>query len=216
MASSSKKKNLLVTLDAAELAATDLPAAEGGRHVITATLVWPRTSVASKTSAITCAMDGLALAPDPDDGKWIERILFKEPVEERFGIRVSVSAPVSESQASAFVRYAAAAAMGLVADAVEDVSPAAKFAAIPFDYAKRELNKENAPPAIAEGALSIDPAELKATGGVIRIPLAAPRDLCKTTRSRTSVTKGGAQVRRKVLLAKCAPNGWIELRYRVY
>ena len=213
----SQKKNLHITLDAVQLVATDIPAAakEAHRHIVTATLLWPRTSVSRKTSAIACTLSKLTLAPDPDDREWAERILFKEPVEERFGVEVTVSAPVSESQAAAFVRYAASATMGLVADAVEDVSPLAKFAAIPFNYAQKQLAKDETPALVATGVVSLLPSELKAAG-TIRIPLAAPRDIVKTSRSRTSVTKGGAQTKRTVLLAKDEPNGWVELRYRVY
>ncbi|NLF22067.1 MAG: hypothetical protein GX590_02810 [Lentisphaerae bacterium] len=209
-----KKCELEVTLVELALLADAQPAA-ASRHLLGATLIWPRVGTARKTHAgtLSLARGVWSQASRP----WTQRILFKETVQGRFGFDLALTAALADAQAEAFLRALASQVVKFTAGAVEDhLAPPllGTLAEIPFNYLVKALLKERAPGVLAAGALDVDTSLLPAAGQTVRweIPMTAPDGLFRMTRRRVGKT---LQRRRQTLLPVGGAAGRVVVDVRV-
>jgi hypothetical protein len=194
-----KKCELEVTL--VELALRDeTRSAASSRHLLGATLVWPRVGTARKTHSVSLRLDRGAWSQT--DRSWTQRILCKESVQGRFGFDLALTGALSDEQADAFLRTLTSQFVKFTADAIEDhLAPPllGTLAEIPFNVLVKALLKVQAPDLLAIGALDVDSSLLPAAGQTVRweIPLTSPRGLFRTTRRRVGKA---VQPRRQTLL----------------
>ena len=78
---------------------------------VTAALVWPRPGIARKLSVADRTFVARRFEPDP--GSWVETVLFKEIVQGKFGIEISVSGRRS-ARARAFAGHLGGAVLGVL------------------------------------------------------------------------------------------------------
>lgn len=208
--------SLELTLETIALRETGSSTGADTRHLLTATLLWPRLGVARKLSSQPCRLQGGSARFEAQD--WCDTILFKETVEGRFGLAVSVSEALSDERLDAFLRFFGQNAFALASDLVDDwAGPVGKFAAAPLDFAARQLAKSSeTPAAIAAGVLPLDVADWTDRGRAfaLTLPLKAPHDITQVRRRPAAARKGSRAVR-TVRLPKDAPNGEIRLLCRI-
>ncbi len=160
------------------------------RHVLTATLLWPRPLIAQRQAVRDVTLvDGHAdLAQQP----WTERVLFKENVEGRFGILLSLSDALTDAALERVLRAVASEAIKaqgalLAGELAGGVLPVALWTA-PLSVLARDVARPSDPAAFARGA--IDAASEQAipptgeTSGLWTVPLVAARDVTRTSRQR--------------------------------
>ncbi len=136
-------------------------------------LVWPRTGVARKSAAREMVFrKGVA---DFTLEAWTKRILFREEVEGRCGLAVTVTEPVSVQKARRFLRLTAKYALKMGADFMEKAMVGyVDVASAPLDAMAQMVGEKDTPEAIAQGVLDLD--ELPADGETreIVVPLFRP------------------------------------------
>ena len=206
------RRNLEVLLT--DLVVPSLSGVRSSGHVVTVDLIWPRPLVALRTAMKTVRFArGQALSTE---WAWLDRILFKETVEERFGLAVRVSESLTAIRMEGFARYLASSLLGLAADMTEDVLPGydGKLAAMPLGYPESQLKKTKEPDLIATGGIDFRPEDF-AEGGTVEvvIPLRSGREVTRTTRRHLAK---GAPSRREVVLAQNAPDGAATFTIRAF
>ncbi len=208
----SPRLSLEVTLESVALRETGAAAAAATRHLLTATLVWPRLAVARKSFSRPCRLVGGAAQFTAQD--WCDAILFKETLEGRFALALSISEALSDERLDAFLRFFGHNAFAVASSLVDDwAGPVGKFAAVPLDFAAKQLGKSSeAPAVIAEGILPLDAADWTGRGPSfsLALPLTARHDITQLSRRRAPPGKRSRTVR-TVRLAKGAPNGEVRL-----
>lgn len=206
------RRNLEILLT--DLAVPSLSGVRASGHVVTVDLVWPRPLIALRTAVKTVRFArGQAVS---SQWTWLDRVLFKETVEERFGLVIRVSESLTSIRLEGFARYLASSLLGLAADITEDVIPGydGELAAMPLGYPESQLRKSKEPDLIATGGMDLDPEELGVGASVdLVIPLRSGRDVTRTTRRHVS---RGAPSRREVVLAKDAPDGTATITLRAF
>lgn len=204
------KKNIEVSLVSVNLVSTGTKRKESN-HAMTATLLWPRMSIARKESALSCALT--KGAADYADAPWHETILFKEVVEGTFGVRVEVTESLSDNAIASFMRTF----NGLFLQDIGAMVGKADFAmaevlANVFTAAYKKSGTAAPTSLIATGGVSLETADLH-SGMLVEIPLTTPSALTETQASG-SATGRGVERTTKVLLKKGAPNGSVTVRIR--
>lgn len=186
-------------------------------HLLSINLIWPRVSIALRT-----AIKPLDLSQGRCPAQawpWCQRILFKETVEDCFGLSVSISEALSAHKLAQFGRFFAGSMLEIGEDIVEDALPglAGDIAAIPLDYAAKLLLKTQEPDRWARGDIDLDSEQLVADGESrsIAIPLLATRSRVKTIVKRPR-GKSAAPTRheQQLIVAKNAPDGLVEIVLR--
>lgn len=171
------------------------------RNAVTAELVWPRNGTPAKryTRIVTLRRNFCEFKASD----WADAILFKDAVEGRFALKLTVSQALSDSAAEKLLRVIAKAAASEAADKAEDLVPGDldKIFAAPIDFLASALAGEGRLPA-AEGLLVLDAADLPEDGTVLTLPLTSPGGL---TRTRSASTGKGR--RRVEVIGKGDPNG---------
>ncbi len=203
------KKNIELSLVSVALATPGTSKKKETRHAVTASLVWPRLSVARKESALPCTL--VKGAADLSSAPWHETVLFKESVEGTFGLKASVSEPLSNAALDSFLRLFTGiflkdigSLLGKSDLVLSDILSAT------FTTASRKSGSAGATNPVAEGALTLDAAALR-DGDLLEIPLFAPRALSETTVS-SSPSGRGTEPSSRSLLRKGAPNGSLTVR----
>ncbi|MGI5869683.1 MAG: hypothetical protein ACOX9C_09615 [Kiritimatiellia bacterium] len=171
------------------------------QHAVTAELIWPRNGMPSKRYARIVTLRKNVCEFKADD--WIDAILFKDAVEGRFALRLTISQALSDSVAEKLLRVIAKAAAAEAADKAEDLVPKDidKIFAAPIDFLASALAGEERPP-VAEGLIVLDAGSLPASGTVLTLPLTSPSRL---TRTRSAPTGKGRK--RVEVIGKGDPNG---------
>ncbi len=203
------KKNIEISLVSIALATPGTSRKKETRHAVTASLVWPRLSVARKESALPCTLaKGSA---DFSSAPWHETIFFKEAVEGTFGLKASVSDPLSNEALDSFLRLFSGiflkdigTLLGKSDLVLSDILSAT------FTTASRKASSSPSVSNVAEGALTLDAASLR-DGDLIQIPLFAPRALSESTVS-SSPSGHAPEVSKRTLLRKGTPNGSLTVR----
>ena len=174
-------------------------------HLLSAELVWPRIGVAQKTSTQVCALKkGSA---DFEAVNWGRRILFKESVEGRFALALTLTESLDDEDLEQFLRFCAGAFLSIGAGLVESaVKPVGKLAAAPLDYAAKNIGKYPGPLLLVEGLAELDSADFPESGGerLLTLRMTAARRLMSLRARKPS----------KLLLEKNEPNGEVTLAIR--
>ncbi len=174
-------------------------------HLLSADLVWPRVGVAQKSATQTCALKkGHAEFAAVN---WGRRILFKESVEGRFALALTLTESLDDEDLEQFFRFCAGAFLSIGAGLVESAArPAGKLAAAPLDYAAKNIGKYPGPTLLVEGLAELDSADFPASGGerLLTLRMAAARRLMGL----------GTRKPRRLLLEKGAPDGEVTLAVR--
>lgn len=210
----SAKATVEITLDGVEIAETGSDKADT-RHLLSVTLVWPRLAIAKKAATQVVNLEkGRVQLETPD---WCDAILFKETVQGRFGVAVTLSEVLTDETLEAFLRFFGQGALTLASRHVDDwAGPIGILAASPLQFAAKQVGKTGQPPApLVEGKLFLDTGDwsnLK-SDFVTEIPLAAAQDIVELRRRTTGTHKTSRTVR-KVKLARGEPNGSLRLLWR--
>jgi hypothetical protein len=177
------------------------------RHLLGATLLWPRVGTLRKTYSISVGLgSGLWRAAGRP---WSQRILLKETVRGRVGFELTLTAALSDEDADAFLRSLASQLVKFTAGQAEDLlAPPllGSLAELPLNYLVKVLLKEKAPAMLGRGGLDLETGQLPAVGGRVRweLPLTAPEAIVRTVRRRVGKTQ---QRRREVLVPAGAEVG---------
>lgn len=117
-------------------------------------LIWPRSGIARKSAAREMVFRrGLA---DFEDEPWAKRVLFREDVEDRCGLAVTVTEPVSIQVARRYFRLIAKYALKMGADFMEKAMVGYNdIASAPLDALAQMLGEKDAPKAIAQGVVDV-------------------------------------------------------------
>lgn len=168
-----KKKAVELLLVKAELTGVPEKRLLKSRNVGVVDLVWPRSGVARKSSAREMVFrKGQA---DFSDEAWAKRVLFREDVEGRCGLAVTITEPVSVQKARRFLRLVAKYAFKMGADFMEKAMVGyADVASAPLDAFAQMIGEKDTPKAVAQGV--VDVAELPADGEetTVTVPLMRP------------------------------------------
>ena len=204
-----KRRVVEVKLEKVRLEATGLAGKRREQRLVQASLIWPRGAIAQRLALKTLEFANGEI--DLGQESWTSRILFKEPVEGRFGISVGVTVPVTDAQLKKFLGYvsssllklAGSEAAGVIDSAI--VGGIAKAPLYGLAGLVTSLSKE-APAVAAEGELDLQAASLKATGKAkkLTVPLFASRTVYRSVRTRK---KGRTTTSRRVLIKEGDPNG---------
>lgn len=183
-------------------------------HVVTVELIWPRPLIALRTAVKTVRLaKGQACN---DNWQWLDQILFKETVEERFGLTIKVSESMTATRLDEFARYVAASFFGMAGDVADDMVPGygGKLAAKPFEFQEKQLKKTKDPTVIVAGGIDLHPSDF--TPGEIfarEIPLRSERNVFRTQGHRQARS---APARRELILTKEAPDGVAKVNIRTF
>jgi hypothetical protein len=168
-----KKKAIEMLLVKAELTGVPEKRLLKSRNLGAVDLVWPRTGVARKSAAREMVFKkGKA---DFSGEEWTKRVLFREDVEDRCGVAVTVTEPVSVQKARRLLRLVAKYAFKMGADFMEKAMVGyADIASAPLDAFAQMVGEKDTPKAIAQGV--VDLAELPADGqeATLVVPLKRP------------------------------------------
>ncbi|HRR34070.1 MAG TPA: hypothetical protein P5026_08235 [Kiritimatiellia bacterium] len=206
------KRTLEITLHSIHIPVTGAGLDTTTSHLLTAELVWPRTGTARKSASqsITLRKGSAELAAL----NWGRRILFKENVEGRFALAVTVTESLDDEELEKILRFWAGAALGIGAEAADDAAgPLGDLAAAPLKYAAKAVAKYPGASLLVEGLAELDAADFPTSGGerLLTVRLAAARTLLRVSR-RTVNSR--SRVSRKTLLEKGADNGAVTLSVR--
>ncbi len=174
MAKAKKAKvGLEILFERAELKGVPEKALLRSRNMVQVDLVWPRTGVARK-SAMREAVFRKGVC-DFTKEQWAKRVVYREEVEGRCGLAVSVTEPVSVQMVRRFVRLSAKYALKMGADFMEKAMVGyADIASAPIDALAAMVGEKDVPKVIAQGVVDFD--DLPSEGGetVVRVPLTRP------------------------------------------
>lgn len=186
-------------------------------HLLSVNLIWPRMGIAQRSAVKT--IDLLQGECQAAPWSWCRRILFKETIEECFGISVTVSETLNTQQLARFARFFAGSALDLGEDIVEGAIPgvAGDLASIPLDYVSKQLLKNKDPIHWAKGDVDLNSQELNPDGApqIISVSLLASCKRVKTT-NKHQHSKGSAPAHPKqsIIVDKDAPDGFVQLAIR--
>ncbi len=210
-----RDKIIEITLEKARIS---LPGDARGatKRVIFVSLVCPRPRVGRVVEAKTVEFKGGVL--DMTKDLWTDRVLMKELVSGRFGLRVAVSDRVAQPLDSDFLRLvgssllkvAGTAAHGAVADNV-----GADLARVPFSVLSKMVGKGKVkePKTAASGAMDLltDPLLEMKGAKTLKVDLEAERDFYVMPKS-----KGAARAKkRRRVLKKGEPCGSVTFKVEV-
>ncbi len=194
-----------------------LAASKNSGHLLTVNLIWPRVTIALRTAVKT--IDLAKGECSAGQWPWCRRVLFKETIEDRFGIGVTVSEALSAHRLAQFARFFAGSALDIGEDIVEDALPgvAGDIAAIPLDYASKQLLKNSEPALWATGDCDLDSQNVPTDNEAltITVPLVAACKRVKTIlKHQHSKSSPPAHPKHIVIVDKDAPDGHVQLAIR--
>ncbi len=181
-------------------------------HILQSSLIWPRCGIARKNGEKELLLTGGEA--DLRDSSWCDKILFKEIVESLFGIELSLTVPLSQSQLASLGRFIAGKTLGMVANEIEDRIPAGELASLPVIYFSKDLLKNKEAELIVSGNLDLDTQQFNPGETIVLdLPLLSKRELAR--RQRLGGRKGPVTYSKKVLLGKGEQDGVAKLEFRV-
>ncbi|MBR2839276.1 MAG: hypothetical protein IKE55_10860 [Kiritimatiellae bacterium] len=136
-------------------------------------LIWPRTGVAKKSGAREMVFKkGVC---DFTGEPWAKRVVFREDVEGRCGIAVSITEPVSVQKVRRFLRLTAKYALKMGADFMEKAMVGyADIASSPIDALAAMIGEKDVPKVIARGVLDIEELPDEGEELSVSVPLVRP------------------------------------------
>ena len=214
---------LELMLDKVELKETNA-GRKKGRHMVIATLIWPRPLIAERASVKTLELEDNAITLKKSD--WITRIMFKEKVDGQFGVEFSVTERMSDSEITEFLQFLGSAIMKLAGNEAEDMvagSLAGGLVKIPFQHLSKFISKlgDKGPKIIASGSIVMHseetwaPSSRKKSGTTksFKVPLTNPETITKITRTRRH---GELQTRKRTIMKAGENNGSINFTGKLY
>lgn len=209
------KKDLEITIESIVL---DKAVFKGrSRRLAEFRLVYPRPTLAQKTSSKTLELDG-AQVLKPDFATWTGGILFKEPVQGTFGMEFSLSDRVSDKDLEGAASAAGASLLRLLGDALADaagIKALNSFIDFPVaGLAKAVTGKAATVKTAAWGAIDVEAAAyatLKPGEAMtLTIPILAAHDVVEERRRATKTQ--GDRVSRKVVARADSSVGAVNVR----
>ena len=167
------KANIEFLLVKAELKGIPEKGLLKSRNIGQVDLIWPRAAIAKKSGAREMVFKkGVCdFAAEP----WTKRVIFREEVDGRCGLAVSITEPVSIQKVRRFLRLTAKYALKMGADFMEKAMVGyADIASSPIDALAAMIGEKDVPKVIAQGVLDIE--DLPAAGEeiTVTVPLARP------------------------------------------
>ncbi|NLZ62394.1 MAG: hypothetical protein GX902_01180 [Lentisphaerae bacterium] len=205
------RRDVEVTLH--DLVVPSLQSRQQTGHLLLAGLLWPRVNIANRSCEKEISLQqGRA---DWQQADWCRKILFKESVDNTFGLELSLSCPLSRAQLQEFSRYLAGNIIKLGAEVVDDALPfpGGDAAALPLLYASKSLLQTKKPEIIVRGTCAISLSELPEEGTqLLEVPLFSERELVR--RRREGGHRDHVRYTRETLLAVGAPDGLARIQLR--
>jgi hypothetical protein len=206
------RKEVEITLHSIRIPETASGLDTDTSHLLSADLIWPRVGVAQKSATLTCALkEGCG---DFGSANWGRRILFKESVEGRFALALTLTESLDDEDLEQFFRFCAGAFLSLGAGAVESAArPVGKLAAAPLDFAAKNIGRYPGPLLLVEGLAELDSSDFPESGGerLLTLRMTAARRLMNISRRTAS---GRPRLSSKLLLDKGDPDGEVTLAIR--
>lgn len=167
------KENIEFLLVRAEVKGVPEKALLRSRNIGQVDLVWPRTGVAKKSGAreFVFRRGVCDFTAEP----WTKRVVFREEVEGRCGVAVSITEPVSVQKVRRFIRLTAKYALKMGADFMEKAMVGyADIASSPIDALAAMIGEKDVPKVIAQGVLDVDDLPGEGEERMVTVPLSRP------------------------------------------
>ena len=143
------------------------------RNIGQVDLIWPRAAIAKKSGAREMVFKrGVCdFAAEP----WTKRVVFREEVEGRCGLAVSITEPVSVQKVRRFIRLTAKYALKMGADFMEKAMVGyADIASSPIDALAAMIGEKDVPAVIAQGVLDVVDLPAEGEERTVSVPLVRP------------------------------------------
>ena len=192
-----KKYDLEVHFLSLELSPA-LKLAKHTNHLLGIDLVCPRPTVARKSSERVLALEGGVFAPASQ--AWTESVVFKETINGRFGIAITISEALTDAVAESFFRTGASTLVKFLAGfagAAVTVPNLDDIADIPFSSLTKALGKDRSPATIVRGCFDFPADASFPLRTAIEVPLVAAGDIFRPVHRTTKA--GDATSRQKIL-----------------
>ncbi len=173
MATKSSKRSLEFQLAKAVLTGIPEKRLLKSRNLLQVDLIWPRTGVAKKSGArqVVFKKGVSEFADEP----WAKRTIFREDVEARCGIAVSITEPVSIQKIRHFLRLTAKYALKMGSSFMEKALVGyADIASAPIDALVAIVGEKEVPKVIAQGVIDFDALPDEGGETTVEIPLERP------------------------------------------
>ena len=163
-------------------------------HLLSATLLWPRVSIARKTSEqevrFRKGVCNMETAP------WNERILFKESTEGVFALAISLTVSVTRMHLRTFRRALAGYALTAAGAAMDDFGPAGEVAEMSMKAMAKMVNNASKDPELyAHGAIDLNAADYATNAPQnVKVKLYSALDLMKVHRRMAEIPQIGVAV----------------------
>ena len=169
----SRKVNVEFLLVKAELKGVPERGLPRSRNVGQIDLIWPRASIAKKSGAREMVFKkGVC---DFSGEEWTKRVVFREEVDVRCGLAVSITEPVSIQKARRFLRLTAKYALKMGADFMEKAMVGyADIASSPIDALAAMIGEKDGPKVIAQGVMDVEELPAEGEERTVVVPLARP------------------------------------------
>ena len=174
MATTKKTKaNIEFLLVRAEVKGIPEKALLRSRNIGQVDLVWPRAGVAKKSGAREFVFKkGVC---DFTAEPWTKRVVFREEVEGRCGLAVSITEPVSVQKVRRFIRLTAKYALKMGADFMEKAMVGyADIASSPIEALAAMIGEKDVPKVIAQGVMDVEELPAEGEERTVVVPLARP------------------------------------------
>jgi len=167
------KTSVEILLVKAELAGVPEKRLLKSRHLVTVDLIWPKVGAAKKTASrqATFARGKVDFTAEP----WAKRILFREEIDTRCGIAVSVSDALTVQKVRKYLKLVAKAALKEGADIASSAVVAyGDIAAAPIDALAAMVGTADAPKSVAQGVVDFEDLPVAGEEKTVVVPLTRP------------------------------------------
>lgn len=186
------------------------------KHAITCEIIWPRPTISSKTYAKIITLKDKKLL-DCGINDWLNTILFKETTEGTFGLKISISRVLTDSELASFMKTLLKTTLTAGASVVDDYVESEFLSDMVqgiLKYGANELLAANERQVAAVECVC-DTAQIaasKSEGIDLTLELIAPKEWRTSTSAAPSPTRGSRPSTKK-LLAKGEANGSISIHF---
>ena len=167
------KKEIEILLVKAKLDALPERKLVKSRNLVCVDLVWPRASIARKSSAreVVFRKGNADFTGEP----WAKRTMLREEINAHSAIAVSITEPMTIQKIKRFARLTAKYALRMGADFMEKAMVGyADIASAPMDALSAMVGEKDAPEAIAQGVLDIESLPKDEEELIVEVPLVRP------------------------------------------
>ena len=167
------KANIEFLLVKAELKGIPEKGLLKSRNIGQVDLIWPRAAIAKKSGAreMVFKRGECDFTAEP----WTKRVVFREEVDGRCGLAVSITEPVSIQKVRRFLRLTAKYALKMGADFMEKAMEGyADIASSPIDALAAMIGEKDVPKVIAQGVFDIEDLPAEGEERTVVVPLARP------------------------------------------